>query len=219
MFQNFVEEHTRSRNPLFENKLIFYCLLKTEGDLLFELNDCDKAIKAYKALRNYCRVWGLVEQEMWMSEQLGICYRELHYHQLAIDYFKYALSLAWEIEDQTVEIRNYDNLAIEYFYLGKIEKAKIYHERVFRGQIEKPCTTAKLACKALNRYSRHYKLIKRQFDQARIKGVEAKDVGKRANYGEYVSMTVPKEIKEADSGIERYHPEDEPAPELEHTSF
>lgn len=75
LFENFVRDHTHDRNPLFENKLIFFCLLKTEGDIMIELNDYDKAIKAYKALRNYCRVWGMIEQEMWMAEQLGMCYR------------------------------------------------------------------------------------------------------------------------------------------------
>ena len=75
MFEVFVREHTHDQNPIFENKLIFYCLLKTEGDIMIELGDYNKAIQAYKALRNYCRVWGLLEQEMWMVEQIGITYR------------------------------------------------------------------------------------------------------------------------------------------------
>ena len=68
MFEGLFREYMHDRNPLFENKLIFYCLLKTEGDIMIQLNDLDKAIKAYKAMRNYCRVWGLIEQEMWMTE-------------------------------------------------------------------------------------------------------------------------------------------------------
>ena len=88
MFEVFVREYTHDTHPLFENKLIFYCLLKTEGDIMIELGDYDKAIQAYKALRNYCRVWGLLEQEMWMAEQIGIAYREVKYHELAVDYFK-----------------------------------------------------------------------------------------------------------------------------------
>ena len=75
MFEKFVREFTHDPNPFFENKLIFYCLLKTEGDIMIELGDYNKAIQAYKALRNYCRVWGLLEQEMWMAEQIGITYR------------------------------------------------------------------------------------------------------------------------------------------------
>ena len=44
MFQSLVREHEDDQNPLFKNKLIFYSLLKTEGDLMIELGDHNKAI-------------------------------------------------------------------------------------------------------------------------------------------------------------------------------
>lgn len=70
IFQDFVKEFIYSKNPMFQNKLIFYCLLKTEGDIMIELGDYNKALQAYKTLRNHCRKWGeaYMEQEMWMSE-------------------------------------------------------------------------------------------------------------------------------------------------------
>lgn len=58
-----------------------------------------------------------------MSEQLGTCYRELSQRDQAIDYFKCALSLAWELLDEDAEFRAYESLALEYFYSGDIEKA------------------------------------------------------------------------------------------------
>ena len=61
MFEQFVKEYDYDTAKIFENKLIFYCLLKTEGDIMVELRDYHRAIQAYKALRNYCRNWGLVE--------------------------------------------------------------------------------------------------------------------------------------------------------------
>ena len=164
MFEYFVREYTHDKHPLFENKMIFYCLLKTEGDIMTELGDYDKAIQAYKALRNYCRVWGMMEQEMWMAEQIGMAYRTLRFHELAVDYFKYQLSLAWELEDLNAEMRSYDNLSIEYYYIGDISKAKIYHERVFKGRNEKAGTTAKHASAALNNYNRNYRETKYKFD-------------------------------------------------------
>ena len=77
IFQNFVSEYENDKNPVFKNKLMFYSLLKTEGDIMVELGDYNKALQAYKALRNYCRKWGpeYREQEMWMSEQIGMTYR------------------------------------------------------------------------------------------------------------------------------------------------
>ena len=61
LFEGLVKEYISSSNPLFENKLLFYCLLKTEGDVMVELEDYDKAIKAYKSLRNYCKKWQMFQ--------------------------------------------------------------------------------------------------------------------------------------------------------------
>ena len=55
------------------------------------------------------------------------------------------------------EIRSYDNLAIEYYYVGNIGKAKMYHDRVVRGRIEDPFSTAKHASALLNKYKRNFK--------------------------------------------------------------
>ena len=52
-----------------------------------------------------------------------MAYRELRKNELAIDYFKYQLSLAWELQDLAAEMRSYDNLAIEYYYVGDLKKA------------------------------------------------------------------------------------------------
>lgn len=106
-----------------------------------------------------------------MAEQIGMCYRTLRFHELASDYFKFQLSIAWEINDRAAEMRSYDNLAIEYYYIGNIQKAKLYHDRVFRGRIEHDGSTAKNAAEALNRYNRNYKEVKYKFEQTGLKGV------------------------------------------------
>ena len=112
MFEAFVKEYIDDAQPeIFKNKLIFYCLLKTEGDIMIELRDYHRAIQAYKTLRSYCKNWGMLEQEMWVSEQIGMAYRTMRSHEIAIDYFKVQMSLAWEICDTAAEIRSYDNLS------------------------------------------------------------------------------------------------------------
>ena len=39
------------------------------------------------------------EQEMWVVEQLGFCYRTMGMNDVALDYFKAQMSLAWELND------------------------------------------------------------------------------------------------------------------------
>ena len=48
MFEAFVKEHLSDDAEIVKNKLIFYCLLKTEGDVMTELRDYHRAIQAYK---------------------------------------------------------------------------------------------------------------------------------------------------------------------------
>ena len=55
------------------------------------------------------------------------------------------MSLAWELNDTSAEIRSYDNLSQEYYYVGNIDKAKLYHERVFRGKIEASNSMARIS--------------------------------------------------------------------------
>ena len=82
---------------------------------------------------------------------------------------------------------------MEYYYIGNIGKAKLYHERVFRGRIEHPDSTAKHASTLLNNLNRNFKEVKYKFDQIGLKGVAAEDKGKRANFGEYTFKYTPKE--------------------------
>lgn len=184
MFEQFVKEYDHDTAPIFRNKLIFYCLLKTEGDIMIELRDYHRAIQAYKALRNYCKLWGLLEQEMWVAEQIGMAYRTMRSHEIAIDYFKIQMSLAWELNDTATEVRSYDNLSQEYYYVGNIDKAKLYHERVFGGKIEAGDSMARTSNKLSNQYNRKFKDPIVKTHQAGRKGLDAPDVGRKPNYGE-----------------------------------
>ena len=46
------------------------------------------------------------------------------------------LQLAWKENLKESEMHAYDHLGVQYFYLGKLDKAKYYHERMMRGQFE-----------------------------------------------------------------------------------
>jgi hypothetical protein len=53
LFEDFVEEWMKSKlADLIPNML--YSVLKTEGDILVELLEYDRAIKAYKVLKDLC---------------------------------------------------------------------------------------------------------------------------------------------------------------------
>ena len=57
----------------------------------------------------------------------------LREHTMACFFFKKQLELAWEQNNLQAELSAYDNLSLEYFYLGELEKAHYYHDRIIRG--------------------------------------------------------------------------------------
>ena len=44
MFEHMVKEYVDEKSNLFQNKMIFFCILKTEGDIFIELRDYNRAI-------------------------------------------------------------------------------------------------------------------------------------------------------------------------------
>jgi len=46
------------------------------------------------------------------------------------------LQLAWFTQNIDMEMSAYDNLAIQYFYLGELERSKYYNDRMCRGKFE-----------------------------------------------------------------------------------
>ena len=71
-----------------KRKLMLFCVLKAQGDIFQELREYDKAIRAYKSLKNYCDIWLLKYPSMMTCEQIGICYRLMRMHCVAVDFFK-----------------------------------------------------------------------------------------------------------------------------------
>ena len=101
-----------------------------------ELREYDRAIRAYKSLKNFCDIWGLRYPAMIICEQIGHCYRQMRMHATACDFFKKQLTMCWEMENEKDELRAYQNVAVEYYYLGNMTKMSLYEERFLKGQLE-----------------------------------------------------------------------------------
>ena len=80
LFQDFVLEYNRVSFTNGKRKLLLFTVLKAEGDIFQELREYDKAIRAYKSLKNYCDIWTLKYPAMMTCEQIGLCYRLMRMH-------------------------------------------------------------------------------------------------------------------------------------------
>jgi hypothetical protein len=47
------------------------------------------------------------------------------------------IEMSWILNNRSAELRGYDHIGIQYFYLGNKDKAKYYHERFLYGIYEK----------------------------------------------------------------------------------
>jgi len=57
-------------------------------------------------------------------------------HDQALYYLKKQLQLAWYLHSDLNELEAYDSMGIEYYYLGNINKACFYHNRMMAGVME-----------------------------------------------------------------------------------
>ena len=57
-------------------------------------------------------------------------------HLVAVDFFKKQLCISWEIESERDELNAYQNIAQEYYYIGNLEKMRLYEERFLKGNLE-----------------------------------------------------------------------------------
>jgi hypothetical protein len=51
--------------------------------------------------------------------------------------------LSWFFNNFTIEIEAYQGIALNYFYLGQLKKARYYHERALRGKSENDTSLVK----------------------------------------------------------------------------
>ena len=119
----------------------FHCLywvLKTFGQIAMDFKDLIMARKVFTKLKYECQDRIQFEHKMITYKQLGYIYRNLKDYQKAVSCFRKYLQLAWFNEDLGAELEAYENLSIDYFYIGLMEKAVFYDKKFQEGIFEKP---------------------------------------------------------------------------------
>lgn len=111
--------------------------VKILGDIYLEFDDYEKAKSFYSYFKFLATNLELLEELMMAYESLGIVSKFLYKHQKAIAYFKKQIELSWILENINSELRAYDHIGIQYFYLGNKQRAKYYHLRFICGRYEK----------------------------------------------------------------------------------
>jgi len=117
----------------------FQLLMKTHnllGVLLLNKRDFVGAIGEFRTLRDMAEEIEQDRVKLHAYALLGSCYQFMKEYENAIKCFKKQLEISWSKGDYQGEMLAYDKIAINYFYLSDLEKAKYYQERMMRGQFE-----------------------------------------------------------------------------------
>ncbi|KAL4470105.1 hypothetical protein ABPG72_008764 [Tetrahymena utriculariae] len=120
--------------------------------IYYEYRDYIKVINLSKKAKNMAQVFGYMYEKMKIYELIGQAYNQIQRHKLSIIYQIKVLRLSWLLQNENHELKAYDQLGKCYYYLGDLEKAYYYHEKMMIGEIEKDQSIIQLSnSKLLNR--------------------------------------------------------------------
>lgn len=92
-------------------------------------------------------------------KQAGIIFQHLKDYSRAIVCFKKMLQFSWVTNSYEGEINAFDQLALQYFYLGDLEKTK-YHKRSTNGIREKENSYARVT--AIEKFNKEVEEIEKE---------------------------------------------------------
>ena len=131
--------------------------LKVLGDIYMEFDDYESARILFGFYKIVSFRLELFEETMYAYESLGNVYKFLFQYNKAILCYKKLIELAWILGNREFELRAYDNIGIQYFYLCNKTKAKYYHDRFIYGWYEKDTKTKEAVVE--NFKNKHYNLF------------------------------------------------------------
>lgn len=109
-------------------------LLHAKLVLLFQ--DVYKAIILYKNCKKLATNCQMYKCLISCYKGLGRCFQKLQQYKLALSYFAKMLQCSWKIKDNDHEILAYDLIGMQYYYMGELEKSKLYHQKMVEGELE-----------------------------------------------------------------------------------
>jgi tetratricopeptide (TPR) repeat protein len=132
--------------------------LKIMGDIYIEFDEPDRAKNVYLYYKFLAYNLELLDDYMYAYESLGNAYKFLYRYRKAIACYKKQIELAWKLGDKYSELRAYDNIGIQYFYLNNKEKAKYYHKRFLKGKSE--AQESDIRSSVVNRFNeKHFNIV------------------------------------------------------------
>jgi tetratricopeptide (TPR) repeat protein len=143
-------------------------LMRIITQIFIYFRDWDSSIFCLEKLRDVCIMYKDYSTVMVVYKQAGIIYQHLKDYTRAIICFKKMLQMSWVTNSYEGEISAFDQLALQYFYLGDLDKAK-YHKRSINGIREKEDSYARVT--AMEKFSKEIEEIEKEIG-FNVKGMD-----------------------------------------------
>jgi hypothetical protein len=115
---------------------LYLAALKTQGKILLMYSDIHRAMNVFKTIKHLSDANRSFTNKLKAYKYLGKCFQTVGNHAMAIFYFVKLLQTAWFCNSNRYELLAYDLIGVQYYYLGELEKAKYYHEKMMSGETE-----------------------------------------------------------------------------------
>ena len=130
--------------------------LRLLGELYIEFEDYEHAKRILFLVRYICINLELPFELAASYESLAYLFKSCCLYEKSIKFYKKLIEICWIIGDYITELRCYDNIGLQYFYLCDKTKAKYYHNRMINGKIER---NTKLKQKVKKKFMENYERI------------------------------------------------------------
>ena len=94
------------------------------------------ALRCLRQARNLADEVGAVDDKKYAYRLMAKSYQRLKQYGNAVKCYKKLMESAWDTGDYGAEMKAYQGLAVQYFYLGDIRSAKYYCDRLMSGRFE-----------------------------------------------------------------------------------
>jgi len=119
-----------------QNREILLLSYFVAGKIFYEYSDYDKALEYFRLYKNSCKLYGFFESKLKSYKYIGKCYQEAQKNDKALLAFSKYLQMAWHNKSLKDELQAYDSIGFQYYYMGEIELANYFHDKMSQGKPE-----------------------------------------------------------------------------------
>lgn len=133
----FFQELDTNLNKFKEGSFIFIYCLFVKARIFFTYEDFHRSLACLKLMELASGRDFFEEFRLYSCLHQGKTYQSLRNYKEALKYYLRSLQISWMLNDKSQELLIYDQLGLVYFYLGNLEVARIFHDKMALGIFEK----------------------------------------------------------------------------------